>query len=185
MSPEQRAELELLVAAHTPSIAQGERERLLFESARQLGQQQAAQQAVRKSLAAAAVSCVLTLLMSWAAMPGWREELSPAKDAVHDARLVDQQLPGRQPTAESVMRNSAQRIAASHSGTSSANSSPFDQNVLTPVSWSARWELSHVGSLSAAKADLETADMATAADWDEPRRWDSAPLRAGTPIDHL
>jgi hypothetical protein len=191
MSPDQRTELESLVAAHMPSVSSSERERLLFDSARELGRQQGSRQAVRKSIAAAAVSCGLTLLLSWSVVPGLRGNLAPAVGALPDSRLADNQ-PTSQPSIvkaatkdTAVTSDTAQRIAASHSATFPASRSPFDQHVLTPVSWSARWELSHVGSLSAEGANLEPADGNIGAASAEAHRAASTPLRASTPLDQL
>lgn len=185
MCPDERAELELLVAAHMPSISGRARERLLVGSAFELGRQQGSRQAVRKSLATAAVSCALTLFLSWAVMPGVRSGLSTAADAVPGANLPDRLPPRRSTVADATANNTAQRIAASHSAATPASPSPFDQHILTPRRWSARWEVSRIGELNAESVELEPADGASTTDRAAPRRAVATPFRAGMPLDQL
>lgn len=185
MSPEPFAEIESIIAAHAPSVEAGQRERLLFESARELGRRQARREAVRASTAAAVASCALTLLISWSVAPlrNAGEELAPTQ-LVETAPRAAQPMPGEELFPSSTTQLPSDRMVASRSDATPLDKSLLEQNILTPTSWSARWQLSQVGVSDAGVVDLEPVGWETV-DGHGASRPDATPLRPGMSLNQL
>ncbi|MGN6546984.1 MAG: hypothetical protein ACTHK7_18155 [Aureliella sp.] len=185
MSPEPLAEIESIIAAHAPSVEAGQRERLLFESARELGRRQARREAVHASTAAAVVSCALTLLISWSVTPlrNAGEELAPTQ-LVETAPRSAQPVPGEEPFPSSTTPLPSQRTVGSRSAATPFDKSLLEQNILTPTSWSVRWQLSQIGGSDAGIVDREPVGWETV-DGDEASRPDATRLRPGMSLNQL
>lgn len=188
MSPEHRTDFEVRLAAHAPSIDAAVRERLLFESARELGRQQGRRQVVRQSATAAVVSCGLTLLISWTLMLGRSShdgELTPGQNAAASGGLAVDPTPSQTPRNESVAQGNPQPGALSRSDTIAASGSRFDSHILTPVSWSARRDLSYAGQLRTDTDALFSAEQPQHVDASEAERFPPNLWRAGMPVEHF
>lgn len=184
MSPEQRSELEAIVSAHSPSIGASERQRLLFEAARELGRQQANRQMALKLVAAAASSCVLTLLMSWTVMlGGFTREAGAKRDVASVPTPAHEASSAAASASQAIAHDNAQPTESLPFDNTAAVKSRFDRNTLTPVGWPARWQLSLSSGLDMDALPLEPEHAP------QTERSGSAsettPLRVGTLIDHF